>query len=407
MRITRLARIGMFRLLSAACALLLLCMTSASAGPITSFTMLLSFDGNDGDGPYAGLVQASDGNLYGTTSEAGPNYGAGTIFRITPSGVITLLHTFHGPDGSSPGAVMIQAKDGDLYGTTQSGGSANKNCYFGCGVVFRMKLNGAFKVLHRFNVTDGEYPYGGLVQASDGNFYGTTQVGGYHGSGTIFRITPTGTLKTVHTFTGGDGTFPFDSLIQANDGNLYGTAYAGGTYTRGTIFRMSLDGTWKTLHSFNGNDGGYPRGGLVQATGGNLFGTTEYGEYTGGQYAGTVFEITKDGKLTTLHTFDGKDGANPCDTLVWATDGNLYGTTLNGGASGDGAVFEITPHGALTTIYSFEHTQAYPFAGLVQATNGVFYGTTYEGGSGGCGGFFCGMVFSISESVNPLGVNAR
>ena len=363
--------------------------------------MFFDFDGSNGDGPYAALVQGADGNFYGTTSEGGADFGAGSIFRITPPGVLTTLHSFQGTDGSSPGAPLIQAADGDLYGTTQTGGSAGGACQSGCGTVFKISRRGAFTMLHEFTGPDGAYPYGGLVQATDGNFYGTTEYLGSHGGGTVFRITRRGRLTTLHCFASSDGAFPFAGMVQAADGKLYGTTDEGGMYNHGTVFTMTLSGKLTTLHSFNGADGGYPRASLVQATRGDLFGTTEYGEYDGGHYYGTVFKITTVGKLTNLHTFSGRDGANPYAGLVWARDGNLYGTTLNGGAYGDGAVFEITPNGSLRTIYSFEYSQAYPFAGLIQAADGDFYGTTYEGGTNDCGGFFCGMIFRLSGGAWP------
>jgi uncharacterized repeat protein (TIGR03803 family) len=385
--------------MNAACALLLVVAMTAAASSTQTFTMVHDFDGTDGDGPYAALIQAHDGYLYGTTSEGGAGYGEGTVFKMTPSGTLTTLHTFYGPDGSSPAAALTQATDGFFYGTTETGGAVSKSCQYGCGTIFKIGARGEFATLHRFVGTDGAYPYGGLVQASDGNLYGTTEFHGAHDFGTVFMMTPRGRFKTLHDFSSVDGAYPFAGLIQASDGNLYGTTDSGGRTDHGTVFRMTLDGKLSTVRSFDGTDGGYPRAALVQATHGNLFGTTEYGVYPGGHYLGTVFKLTLDGQLTNLHTFQGADGANPYGGLVWATDGNLYGTTLNGGALDDGAIFKITPSGRLTTIYSFENSQAYPFAGLVQATNGRFYGTTYEGGTNDCGGFFCGTVYSLSVGL--------
>jgi uncharacterized repeat protein (TIGR03803 family) len=382
---------------------LALCAAAAIASPAQTFTMLHSFDGADGGGPYAGLVQATDGDLYGTTSVGGANYGAGTVFKITPGGKLTMLHSFDGTDGAYPGAGLVQstnrAGNGDFYGTTEQGG-AN-----GYGTVFKITPDGRLTTLHGFDGTDGAYPYAGLVQTTDGNFYGTTEYAGAYNYGTVFKIAPDGRLTTLHSFGGAqDGAYPFAGLIQstnrAADGNLYGTTDDGGAGGHGTVFKITLSGKLTTLHSFNGADGGYPRAALVLATDGNFYGTTEYGEYNGGRYYGTVFKITPGGKLTTLHTFDGKDGANPYAGLIQASDGNFYGTTLNGGSNGDGAIFKITPGGRLTTLYSFEHTQAYPFAGLVQATDGSFYGTTYEGGTNNCGGFFCGMIFRWSSGAD-------
>lgn len=379
------------------CAAVILCVASASsASSNVTFTMIHDFDGVDGDGPYAGLVDGSDGNLYGTTSEGGPRFGAGTIFRITPGGAFETLHTFNGRDGESPGAPLIQGADGDLYGTTESGGKSSGRCQFGCGVIFKITTQGAYTTLHRFVGRDGAYPYGGLVQSSHGTLYGTTEFLGAHNQGTVFRLSPSGRLTTMHNFNGVDGAYPFAGLLLATDGNLYGTTDAGGSYGHGIVFRITTAGRYTTLHSFNGDDGGYPRDALVQANDGTLYGTTEYGPYPGGHYYGTVFKITTDGNLTSLHTFDGNDGANPYAGLTLSGHGFLYGTTLNGGANGYGSIYRISPNGQFTSVYSFQNSQAYPFAGLVRGDNGMLYGTTYEGGSNACGGFFCGMVFSLS-----------
>ena len=380
----------------AVCAVIILCGASASSATSdVTFAMIHDFDGVDGDSPYAGLVLASDGNLYGTTSQGGPGFGAGTIFRITPGGAFTTLHTFHGNDGDSPGAPLIQGVDGDLYGTTESGGKSNASCQYGCGVIFKITMQGAYTTLHRFVGTDGAYPYGGLAQSRDGTLYGTTQYHGKFNFGTVFKLSPSGQLTTMHNFGGGDGTYPFAGLILATNGSLYGMTDAGGRYGHGTVFRITTAGRFWTIHNFNGNDGGYPRDALVQANDGTLYGTTEYGVDPGGRYFGTVFKITPGGTLTLLHTFNGKDGANPYAGLTLGGDGFLYGTTLNGGLNNYGSIYRISPTGQFTSVYSFQNSQAYPFAGLVRGAIGTFYGTTYEGGSNACGGFFCGMVFRL------------
>jgi uncharacterized repeat protein (TIGR03803 family) len=368
---------------------------SADAGLAWTFNMLISFDGADGNGPYAALVQASDGNFYGTTSEGGTGYVAGTIFKITAGGKLKTIYNFQGSDGFNPTAALIQATNGDLYGTTESGGTSTA-CQFGCGTVFKITRHGTLKTLHSFDLTDGANPYGGLVQAKNGDFYGTTSYGGtYNIHGTVFKITPDGTLTTLHNFNGAEGSESTDGLIQASDGNLYGTTEVG-AQGYGTIFKITPRGKFTPLHIFDGDDGGFPTAGLVQAKNGDLYGTTEYGKYPGGHYFGTIFKITLGGKLTNLHIFQGPDGANPYAGLIQSPNGNFYGTTLNGGANGYGAVYMLTPRGSLTTIYSFQNSQAYPFAGVVRATDGKLYGTTYEGGVGNCGGFFCGMIYSLS-----------
>ncbi len=306
--------------------------------PSGALKTLHSFDITDGANPYAGLVQATDGNLYGTTSQDGANGPYGTVFKITPSGTPATLYSFCAvyvnhqcTNGANPDAGLVQATDGNFYGTTYVGGTN------GHGTVFKITSSGTLKTLHSFDGTDGGFPYAGLVQATDGNLYGTTTQGGasgQYGPGTVFKITPSGTLKTLHSFDGTDGSVPYAGLVQATNGNLYGTTVEGGLYGYGTVFKITPSGTLKTLHSFDGTDGAIPHAGLVQATDGNLYGTTYGGDPNG---YGTVFQITPSGALKTLHVFDGTDGLLPWG-LVQDTNGNLYGTT----GGGDGTVFSLS-----------------------------------------------------------------
>jgi uncharacterized repeat protein (TIGR03803 family) len=354
-----------------------------------TFIPLYSFgDGNDGEDPIAGLVQANDGNLYGTTYEGGTN-GDGMIFRITTSGTETPLYSFTGGhDGAHPYSGLIQASDGNLYGTTENGGTNDE------GTVFRITTAGAFTPLWSFtDGHDGGYPRGGLVQASDGNLYGTTTGGGTNFDGTVFRLTTNGVLTPFYSFTGShDGIFPEGTLVQDSDGYLYGTAYQGGTNGDGTVFRITTNGTLTSLHSFtNGFDGADPAAGLVQAGDGYLYGTTETG---GTNNDGAIFRITTNAVFTPFYSFtDGHDGALPEAGLVQASDGNLYGTTYEGGTNGYGVVFRITTSGALSSLWSFTdgHDGADPFAGLVQASNGNLYGTAPGGGTN-----FDGTVFEFT-----------
>ncbi|MGO9564660.1 MAG: choice-of-anchor tandem repeat GloVer-containing protein, partial [Candidatus Korobacteraceae bacterium] len=256
-----------------------------------------------------------------------------------------------------------------------------------------------------------------LVQANDGNFYGTTYYGGnggcqLPGCGTVFKITSGGALTTLHSFAGADGAAPLAGLVQAADGNFYATTVYGGTYNDGTVFKITSGGALTTLYSFcaqTGCNGTYPSAGLVQATDGNFYGTAFYG---GTYNDGTVFKITAEGTLTTLYSLGGGAGANPwAAALVQATDGSFYGTALNGGTYGDGVVFKITSSGTLTTLHSFNSSDgANPQGGLVQATDGNFYGTTFFGGANdncaappnGCGTVFrlaVGLVLSDVQFV--------
>src|SRR6266496_2562894 len=263
-----------------------------------------------------------------------------TIGRITVSAqTVTTLHSFNGGDGRSPEATLAQGSDGSFYGTTSSGGA------FFQGTVFRMTSSGAITVLHSFNsfLGEGAVPIAGLVQGSDGNFYGTTALGGAHFQGTVFRITPSGALTVLHSFSGhpGEGAVPFAALVQGSDGNFYGTTALGGAHSKGTVFKIDSAGSLTTLHSFSGSagEGANPVAGLVQGSDGNFYSTTALG---GTHLRGTVFNIDATGSLTTLHSFSGSpdEGAIPFAGLAQGTDGNLYGTTALGGTHGAGTVFK-------------------------------------------------------------------
>jgi uncharacterized repeat protein (TIGR03803 family) len=330
---------GIF-LLWATAAVALPAQITGVAAPAPTFTTLHSFDYADGYNPIGGLVQAADGNFYGTTFFGGANY-AGTVFKITPSGTLTTLYSFckrrHCPDGELSTAALVQATNGNFYGTTYRGG------VLGAGTVFKITPSGMLTTLYKFcsqsNCTDGLAPHGGLIQATDGSLYGTTVDGGSstycgnNGCGTVFKITPNGALTTLHSFDGADGASPAAGLVQASDGNLYGITSGDGANGDGTVFTITRSGMLTTLHNFDGTDGSSPEAALVQATDGNFYGTTYGGGATGN---GTVFKITRSGKLTMLYSFCSQfnctDGVNPYARLIQATDGNFYGTTYGGGA---------------------------------------------------------------------------
>jgi uncharacterized repeat protein (TIGR03803 family) len=395
------------------------CAAAAIASPAQTFKTLVSFNGTDGADPQIGsLVQGIDGNFYGATWGGGAN-DYGTVFKISPGGTLTTLYSFCSKkdctDGYWPGAGLVLATDGNFYGTTIYGGAW---CFpNGCGTVFKITPEGTLTTLHSFDGINGSSPSAALVQATDGNFYGTTSGDGAHHQGTVFKITPGGgTLITLHMFGGTCGANPSAGLVQASDGNLYGTTESGGDLSCapggcGTVFKITPGGTLTTLHSFDGTDGAFPSG-LVQATDGNFYGATEEGGVSGCQAAGygscgTVFKITPGGALTTLHSFDFTDGAGP-SALIQATDGNFYGATYSGGDGscfgGCGTVFKITAAGTVTTLHSFDGKDGwYPQAGLLQGTDGNFYGTT--------GGEYelppnctvsCGTVFSLAVGLGPF-----
>jgi uncharacterized repeat protein (TIGR03803 family) len=309
----------------------------------------------DGATPQAGLVQATNGDFYGTTLEGGA-YGGGTVFKITPGGTLTTLYSFcsqggsNCPDGANPTG-LVQATTGDLYGTTSAGGTSSG------GTVFKITPSGTLTTLYflcaKGDCIDGEFPGAGLVQGTDGNFYGTTYGGGAIGGyGTVFKITPRGKLTTLYRFCSQtnctDGEHPMAGLIQATNGYFYGTTWEGGANNFGTVFQITPSGMLTTLYSFcsqtNCTDGGHLNAGLVQATDGNLYGTAyEFGVYV----HGTAFEIAPAPPyaLTTLYSFCAQtncaDGDGP-NGLFQATNGEIYGTTGGGGANGVGTVFGLS-----------------------------------------------------------------
>jgi uncharacterized repeat protein (TIGR03803 family) len=379
-----------------------MCAVTASTSDAQVFNTIVNFDGGNGAAPlHVSLAQGTDGNLYGTTT-AGGSSNLGTIFRMTPEGVVAVIHSFCSSsgcsDGSQPYSGLTLSTDGNFYGTTITGGRNN------LGTVYRVTPTGTVKTLHQFNQTDGAYPWGGLVQGRDGDFYGTTSAGGSKNSGTIFRITPGGAFTTVHDFCSlpscGDGVSPYAALIQATDGNLYGIAIP-------YVYKMTPAGVFTTLASLSG---GLSYGPLYQAADGNFYGTT----YTGGDVnKGTVFKMTPAGSMTTVYNFCGQpscpDGEYPVVGVIQGTDGSLYGATIYGGANvtacngvGCGTIFKITPSGMFTRLYSFcsqpncsDGEAAY--GGLHQATNGVFYGSTDVAGGGDEG-----TVYSLSTGCGPF-----
>jgi uncharacterized repeat protein (TIGR03803 family) len=366
-------------------------------------TNLHTFTGaaDDGDRPFAALIQASDGYFYGTT-EYGAG-GVGTVFRITADGTYTNLFSFasgaFGVNGWQPLGGLVQGSDGNFYGTTSMKGT--NGC--SCGTVFRISSSGSYATIYYFgnNLNDGTYPRGSMLKGPDGNFYGTTTSGGVYGGGVVFRITPSGAYTNLYSFrvSGGDGWQPVDGLAQATDGNFYGTTLKGGSNSFGTVFRISPNGAYTNLHSFAGgaaygnNDGRSPIGAVVQGPDGNFYGTTSGGG-TNINSTGVVFRMTPGGVCTTLYTFrDSPDGANPQTRLVLGSDGNFYGTTVGGGVSNvnaNGTLFRISPSGQYTNFYSFGAPgSGGPQGALVQGSDGNFYGTTYLDGT------LAGTVFKV------------
>jgi uncharacterized repeat protein (TIGR03803 family) len=390
-------RVGSTRLAAAIarCALTVaLASTLISARPAHSQTesVLHSFAANDSYGynPYSGFAVDTLGNLYGTNYVGGAT-GYGTVFSVTKSGTVALLHNFARTDGASPYlSEMVRDKAGNLYGTTTAGGLND------LGTVFQVTPTGTETVLHSFanDGTDGYRPYAGLTIDTKGNLYGTTYSGGVNNFGTVFKVTPSGTETVLYSFKGGtDGCNPYgNGIILGKKAVLYGATPGCGANAGGTVFKLTPKGVETVLYSFakDGLDGNTPYAGLILDKTGNLYGTT----YVGGANGyGTVFKITPTGTETVLHSFafDGADGFNPYAALVFDKTGNLYGTTVLGGVNELGTVFKITPTGTETVLHSFANDGTdgyYPFAGLVLGKKGILYGTTYEGGSLGDGTVF-------------------
>ena len=362
----------------------------------------------------ATLVQGVDGNLYGT-SVLGGSHNRGTVFRVTPGGTLTVMHSFcklaNCADGATPFAGLTVGNDGNLYGVAAYGGTGTcPTSKTGCGTVFKVALNGTLTTLYNFASTDGSDPQAPLLLASNGSFYGTTVAGGANNSGTVFKITPSGTLTTLYSFCSlancTDGLWPYTGLTQGRDGNFYGTTN-GSDSIGGTVFKLTPGGTLTTLFTFCNALGFYCADGavpsaLVQAANGDFYGTT----FDGGPVAaGTIFRITSKGQLTAIHTFqDGaNDGRGPVDALTLGTDGNFYGTTESGGLTGSGLLFEITPSGTFTALYSLFCEPdlcldgSTPADGLAQATDGNFYGIAPAGGNTNEGTFF-----SLATGLGPF-----
>jgi len=366
------------------------------------------------------LVQGDDGNFYGTTTYGGGGPGSGTVFRLTPNGTLTTIYSFTGGAAGEWPNGLLQGSDGNLYGTTSGGGNMGANAPYGGGTVFKLTHSGALTTLHAFSGgSDGTTPWSGLIEGSDGNFYGTTTNLSSAGNGTVFKITPSGTLTTLAGFPGNpNGTKTEAGLVQGRDGNLYGTTYSGGAYYNGTVFRVTTSGSFTTLYSFTGGaDGGSPEAALVQGSDGSLYGTTFFGgnpniEYIyGGSGGGTVFRITPSGTLTTLHKFSGPEGAFPNAPLALGSDGNFYGTTEYGGnmssmgGYGLGAVYRMTPSGETTALYDFAYGQYPPLAcSLIEGADGNIYGTSPVDGANSDGGVFV-LADVASVSGSPILAN--
>ena len=378
-----------------------------------ALTTLCHFEGAGGRGARAGLSADASGNLYGTT-ELGGAYGAGTVFKIDPANnyAMTTLHDFDTSAGYYPAAGVIADAAGNLYGTTFVGGA------HGLGTVFKLDAaNYALTTLHSFDGLDGMNPYAAVLADAAGNLYGTT--GGNESSnyGTVFKLDAANgyALTTLHHFTGPDGAYPWAAVIADAAGNLYGTTKNGGSTSFGTVFKLDAANNYAhtTLHTFDVSEGLYPVAPLLIDAAGNLYGTTAG---NGNNYYGTVFKLDAANNYahTSLHTFDGFDGAGPYAGVIADSAGNLYGTTVRGTSAGGGTIFQLDAANgyALTTLHAFhlfDGTGHSSFAALFADTSGKLLGTTYRGGVNETGVVFAlttgepAPVTGISPTSGPSG----
>jgi uncharacterized repeat protein (TIGR03803 family) len=343
------------------------CGTIFRITPSGQFTLVYSFDGFDGADPIAGVTLGPDGNFYGVTSAGGPSFatdgGLGTVFKITPTGQLTTLYNFEGfADGYAPQGPLLFASDGNLYGTTVNAGQKANLCH-GCGTIFRISpTTGEFTVLHNFNgYPDGGLPEAGLIEGPNGNLYGTASAFGNltNQAGTVFTITPEGKYTVLHDFTRADGFDPIANLVLGSDGDFYGTTALGGAIGYGTVFKMTPAGKLTTLHNFSAN-ADLPTGTMVQAQDGNFYGTTQSSQTI---FSGAMFKITPDGAFTSLATLPGNHywGGDELYGGLWqGTNGEFYGISAQGGPI---SAFDC-PHEGCGLIFSLSVGLG-PFIGTV------------------------------------------
>lgn len=367
---------------------LVLCALMPIVVSAQTFRTLVKFDGSNGAFPDY-IIQGTDGRLWGTTQ--GSNDNCGTVFNMTPTGVLTTVFTFNCSNGENPQDI-IQAVDGNFYGVTFSGGDGNR------GTVFKLSPTGSLTTLYNFESNGSSGPVG-ITQGIDGSFYGATYGGGLYGWGTLFKITSTGDFTELYDFDFTHGAQPYAGPTAGVDGNFYGTTYGG--VEDGTVYKITPKGALTVLYSFGelSSDGSFPVTPLIQAIDGAFYGSTPDG---GSGNDGTVFKITPRGVFTTMHAFNETDGRQP-GILMLATDTKLYGGVVYGGMNDNGIVFAMRSDGTVSTVHSFNGSDGSSPIMLVQDTSGNLYGVTDGGGDLNCDPTYgCGTIFGLGLGLGPF-----
>ena len=411
--------VQLFRIVSLAVAVLVLAVASATNSQAQTYSVLYNFSPGTKSGDPSNpintgqIAQGRDGNLW-TTARSGGTFSDGAAFNVTPSGgTLPVQYNFDYstsvPGGALPYSGLILGTDGNFYGSTEAGGANDQ------GTLFKLTSTGTETTLYSFGTckypcTDGLYPETPPVQATDGNFYGTTfDTNDGTNDGVVYKLTSAGKFSTIYVFPfgGTTGYNPEAPLIQGADGNLYGTAASGGitisptcwgsSASCGTVFKITTGGKLTTIYKFDQTHGAGPLSPVIQGTDGNFYGTTSAGGTSG---LGVVFKLTSAGVITVLHNFIGSDGETPLAGLIQANDGNFYGVASAGGSLGYGTIFKVTSTSdhTFSVIYDFDQTHGQaPKVALFQNTNGVLYGDTYLGGTDGAG-----VLYSLNISATEF-----
>jgi uncharacterized repeat protein (TIGR03803 family) len=360
-----------------------------------SFTTLYFFNGTtDGAHPSASVIGDSAGNLYGTTNGGGSS-NDGVVFSLNTSGQQTVLYNFAGgSDGYGPFTPLLRDSHGNLYGVTSQGGSNSD------GVVFKIDPSGNEAILHTFaGGTDGCHPSQGLIMANGGTLYGTFGLCGSNYSGGVFKLTSDGTYTVLHNFAGApsDGAIPHGGhLIMDKNGDLYGVTLGGGRKDQGVLYKLSKNGTVTVLHSFAGGkkDGCQPQGTVAIDTAGDFYGIANA---CGAFNYGIVWKVSNK-QLSVLHNFSGQaDGSYPNSGVVLNAKGIMFGVAEYGGSGQSGVLYKLGPKGKFTVLHTFDGSDGgLPNGEVLRKANGDLYGTTNIGGNfSGCGGTGCGTVWAF------------